>query len=48
MALRDPSIHPSREAFSIHPWMALRDLSIHLSRHPSMDAIIQGRKPWQK
>jgi hypothetical protein len=26
-----------REAFSIHP-----------SRHPSMDGIIQGRKPWQK
>jgi hypothetical protein len=25
-----------REAFSIHP-----------SRHPSMDGIIQGRKPWQ-
>jgi hypothetical protein len=22
--------------------------SIHLSRHPSMDGIIQGRKPWQK
>jgi hypothetical protein len=26
-----------REVFSIHP-----------SRHPSMDGIIQGRKPWQK
>jgi hypothetical protein len=26
-----------REAFSIHP-----------SRHPSMNGIIQGRKPWQK
>jgi hypothetical protein len=22
--------------------------SIHLSRHLSMDGIIQGRKPWQK
>jgi hypothetical protein len=22
--------------------------SIHLSRHPSMDGIIEGRKPWQK
>jgi hypothetical protein len=22
--------------------------SIHPSRHPSMDGIIQGRKPWQK
>jgi hypothetical protein len=21
---------------------------IYLSRHPSMDGIIQGRKPWQK
>ncbi len=22
--------------------------SVHPSRHPSMDGIIQGRKPWQK
>jgi hypothetical protein len=33
------------EAFSVHPSC---HPFIHPSRHPSMDAIIQGRKPWQK
>jgi hypothetical protein len=35
--LKDSKGRRGREAFSIHP-----------SRHPSIDGIIQGRKPWQK
>jgi hypothetical protein len=33
---------------SLHIVKDVVKLSIHPSRHPSMDGIIQGRKPWQK